>query len=61
MGCTNPVKVTLSPKSPVHIPTAINAGFSAILLAIFAYLHRNNSRIIQGTPATVPTAPPQRL
>lgn len=69
MVCSNPVKVTLSARSPVHTPTAVNAGFSLLLLCIFAYIHKDRSLVIKGTPtgkptgtatgkpATVPTAP----
>jgi hypothetical protein len=35
--------------SPVHIPTVINAGLSAALLIVFAYINRDRSRVIKGT------------
>jgi len=48
MPCTNPVAVKINPTSPLHIPTAMNAGFTAILIGIFAYMNRNQSRVIRG-------------
>ena len=53
MSCTNPAKYTMANNSPVHIPTAINAGLSAALLIVFAYINRDRSRVIKGT--AVPT------
>jgi hypothetical protein len=41
--------------SPVHIPTVINAGLSAALLIVFAYMNRDRSRVIQGTVAPRPS------
>lgn len=52
MPCTNPVSVKINPMSPLHVPTAMNAGFTAILIAIFAYMNRNRSRVIRGTVDT---------
>lgn len=56
MVCTNPVSNVMSQSSPVHIPTAINAGFSVILFAAFAYMQRNQTRVIRGTLATSSSA-----
>lgn len=49
MPCKNPVKISTVAGSPVHIPTAINTGFSVVLLMIFAYIHRDRGRVIRGT------------
>ena len=53
MVCSNPVKVSIHKSSAVNIPTVINIGFSAILLGMFAYMTRNHSRVIKGTPITL--------
>jgi hypothetical protein len=45
----NPVKISMDPNSSVQIPTFMNAGMTAILIAIFAYINRNRTRIIEGT------------
>jgi hypothetical protein len=52
MVCSNPVTNVMSQSSPVHIPTAINAGFSILLFGVFAYMQRNQTRVIRGTLAT---------
>jgi hypothetical protein len=64
MPCKNPIKLSTLQGSPVHIPTAINTGFSMVLLAIFAYIHRDRGRVIRGSlspaqssGATTPSAP----
>jgi hypothetical protein len=53
MVCSNPVKVSISKSSAANIPTVINATFSVILLGMFAYMTRNHSRVIKGTPITL--------
>jgi hypothetical protein len=46
----NPVSASLNANSQVQIPTVINATFSAILVVLFAMIHRDRSRVIRGTP-----------
>lgn len=55
MPCTNPAKYSMANSSPVHIPTVINAGLSAALLIVFAYMNRDRSRVIQGTVTPRPS------
>jgi len=41
------LKQVASISSSVQIPTVVNAVFSALLLGIFAYIHRNRDRAIR--------------